>query len=469
MGNRDVAKDPRSKQEYANKVASRSKKMVENGGNTFLDFVMKIMKFFSDLIDSLVFQTRHPVVVSLALALLCYATVNFNNENGIFKNAIEYSRSIDSVSVRAQYNSETFEISGLPEKASITFIGDTTSVNAMANQEGYVVANLEGLTEGTHSVKLSVSGYTGNTRVKIEPTNATITLKKKTTRQFDLSYDYINLDKMDNIYSVSSPEFEQPKVNVRASKETLDSIAFVKALIDCSNVTADFSQEARLVAYDKTGMPVTADIVPETVTVNVKVTSPKKTVPISVEVTGEMAEDLAVDTITLDQETVTIYAAESILNQIDNVGVTIDAATLTADSTVVRPIVLPTGVNSASLSQVTINVKVSEAVTRTVENIPINYRNNNNNYKFTSENNVTTTSVDITGSKANVEKVNEADIVVFFDMTDAKPGLMEFQLSVEQIKNMPVKLSLKEATYSVNVIGETEEEEADEGGSEDIG
>lgn len=468
MSNRNI-KDQISKQELANKIASNSKKMAASTEHYFYDTIMRVTKSFSTFMDKLIFQNRYRSVVALVLALMCYVTVNYNNENSIFKSAIEYSRSAENVSVRALYNSETFEVSGLPATANITFTGDTTSVNAIANQDGYIVANLEGLTEGVHQVKLTTMGYSGNIKAKIDPSMVVVTLKKKTTRQFDLSYDYINLDKMENIYSVSSPEFEFSKVNVRASKDTLDSIAFVKALIDCSGVTSDFNQEARLIAYDKSGMPVTADIVPNTVNVDVKVTSPKKTVPISVEVTGEMAEGLAINEITLDQQTVTIYANDSILSQIENVGVTIDASTITDDATIVRPIALPSGVNSTSLSQVTLNVKVGEAVSKVVDNIPINYRNNINNYKFTPENGNTTTSVEITGSQENVDKVNVGDIVVYFDMTDAKPGVMDFQLSVEQLKGSVVKLSLKEATYTVNVIGETEEDDANENGSEDNG
>lgn len=140
------------------------------------------------------------------------------------------------------------------------------NVTSAANAEnGTVICDLDGLTEGEHEIKLTTEGYGNNVNVVVNPTNVNVVMKKKTTRQFDISYDFINQDKMEQIYSAGTPEFEYTKINVRASKDTLDSIAFVKALIDVSGQSADFEQDAVLVAYDSSGKPVNADIVPNTV------------------------------------------------------------------------------------------------------------------------------------------------------------------------------------------------------------
>lgn len=65
-----------------------------------------------------------------------------------------------------------------------------------------------------------------------------VTIKKKVTTQFDLSYDFINTDKLDNIYILGEPQFERRKSMSGPLPNTLDSIAFVKALIDVSGKTA---------------------------------------------------------------------------------------------------------------------------------------------------------------------------------------------------------------------------------------
>ena len=145
------------------------------------------------------------------------------------------------------------------------------------------------------------------------------------SRQFDIGYDYINTDKIDSKLVLGKPEFETTRVNVRASQETLDSIAFVKALIDVAGHDATFETNAPLVAYDKNGYPVNADITPSTVKVKVDMTTPSKEVPIVLETTGVVPDGMAIESIAMDHQSVTIYAPESVLSKVDKITVSLDA------------------------------------------------------------------------------------------------------------------------------------------------
>ena len=443
------------KTELANRIASQSRK-VANTYQHIGDNLVRTFRWFSGFIDKTLFNRKYTRVVALVLAVMMYAIVNLNSSNSMNMSTLKTSKDLSNITVTAKYNGDTFELSGLPSEAAITISGDASAVTAASNSKGVVVADLEGLTEGTHNVKLKTEGFGENVTIRIDPSNVIVTLKKKTTQQFDLSYDYINQDKMESIYSLGVPTFEYTKVNVRASKDTLDTIAFVKALIDVSGQTADFTQEAALIAYDASGLPVNADIVPRTVNVSVAVTSPNKTVPIEVEVSGEVPEGKAIETISIDQQTVTVYGTESVLGQIEKVIVTLNASTLTKDSsTILRPITLPAGVNSSNINQITMNVTLGEGVTRTIDDVRIYYRNNVNNYKASQPENKTTTSVTVFGTENNIASITADDISVYVDLKDAKPGLQDFQLQVDQPSGGLVKYSLVESTYTMNVLGET--------------
>lgn len=452
--NRRNSQEQKEKTELANRIARQSKKVastyehIENG-------LFKIFRIFSTWIDHLIFNPKYTKIVSLAIAILLFITVNFNSSSSIFDQPLTSAREISNMNVTAVYNSDVFEVSGIPESANVTVIGDSANVTSAINIGGNVVVDLEGLTEGTHQVKLSTEGFNNNVDINIEPSDAIITLKKKTTREFDISYDFINMDKMNSIYSLGTPEFSYTKVNVRASKDTLDSIAFVKALIDVTGASGDFSQTARLIAYDANGQPINADIVPSEVEVTVPVSNPNKTVPIEVEVSGTVPNGMAIESIGTDQKSVTIYASDSVLSKIDKVVVTVDASTLTQDTTLVRPITLPTGVNSSNVSQINLDVRLGEGVTKTIDGVAIYFRNNNNNYEFMPVDNKTTTSVNVFGTQSNVDAISAEDISVYFDMTDAIPGVQEFTLTIDQSPGSLVTYSLVENTYEVNVIGET--------------
>lgn len=454
-----------NKTERANRIAEQSKK-VKRTYEKMEDFLFRVLRAFSTFLDKVLFNEKYSKVVSLVLAVLLYAIVNYNALSTSFQSSLRYSKTLSDVTVLAKYNSDTFEISGLPEKVDVILTGDAANVTSAANAEnGTVICDLDGLTEGEHEIKLTTEGYGNNVNVVVNPTNVNVVMKKKTTRQFDISYDFINQDKMEQIYSAGTPEFEYTKINVRASKDTLDSIAFVKALIDVSGQSADFEQDAELVAYDSSGKPVNADIVPNTVHVKVPVTSPNKSVNIQVQVSGEVPDGKAIDSITMDQQTVTIYGSETTLANIDQVVVTLDAGTLTKDSTVLRPIVLPAGVTSATNTQVTMNITLADAEEKTIDDIPINVINNNKHYKASQPDNKTTTSVTVKGTKNNIDKLAADDINVYIDMKDVQPGLQKFALQIEQPKDGFVVYTLNESEYELNVLGETSDADQSEGGN----
>lgn len=454
-----------NKTERANRIAEQSKK-VKRTYEKMEDFLFRVLRAFSTFLDKVLFNEKYSKVVSLVLAVLLYAIVNYNALSTSFQSSLRYSKTLSDVTVLAKYNSDTFEISGLPEKVDVILTGDAANVTSAANAEnGTVICDLDGLTEGEHEIKLTTEGYGNNVNVVVNPTNVNVVMKKKTTRQFDISYDFINQDKMEQIYSAGTPEFEYTKINVRASKDTLDSIAFVKTLIDVSGQSADFEQDAVLVAYDSSGKPVNADIVPNTVHVKVPVTSPNKSVNIQVQVSGEVPDGKAIDSITMDQQTVTIYGSETTLANIDQVVVTLDAGTLTKDSTVLRPIVLPAGVTSATNTQVTMNITLADAEEKTIDDIPINVINNNKHYKASQPDNKTTTSVTVKGTKNNIDKLAADDINVYIDMKDVQPGLQKFALQIEQPKDGFVVYTLNESEYELNVLGETSDADQSEGGN----
>lgn len=461
--------DTENKTELANRIAEQSRK-VANTYQHIEDGFLRIIRWFSDILDRILFNRRYGKLTALVLAVLMYVSVNFNSMSAVYTSTLQSSRRLEDVTITAKYNSDTFELSGLPQTADVTISGDATNVTNAITSGGVIVADLEGMTEGTHEVRLQGEGFGSNVDVVSNPTTVMVTLKKKTTQQFDLSYDFIHLSAMESIYSVGTPEFEYTKVNVRASRDTLDSIAFVKALIDVSGQAADFEQDAHLIAYDSAGVPVSADIVPSTVHVFVPVTSPNKTVPVVVQVSGEIAaEGMAIESITADQQTVTIYGPESILGKIDNVVVTLNASNITKDSTILRPVVLPTGVSSSNINQITMTIVLGEEAERTIEDVKINYKNNLNNYKVSQPNNQTTVSVKVTGTQSNIDAVTADDISVYVDMIDAKPGLSEFQLQVDQPADGMVKYQITEPAYELNVLGETTDDGENGGADENNG
>lgn len=205
---------------------------------------------------------------------------------------------------------------------------------------------------------------------------------------------------------------------VRASEETLNKIASVKALIDVAGKTESFEQDATLVAYDQQGNKLDVDIVPTTVHANVVVNSPSKTVSVVLGVDGEIPNSMAIDSYSLDHQAVTIYASESALSAINRITMTVKGTELTSNKTITYPITLPSGVYSDTTS-VTAQITLKASTSKVIDQVPIKWQGNTNNYKFTLDNSEDAyISVTAYGTQGNLDQLSVDDFEVYIDFQD---------------------------------------------------
>ena len=161
------------KLETAKKIASKttSKQQYE----TVEENIFKLLRWVSSLIDRLFFSTKYSGLFALLLACLAYFIATYDGSS----NVLSSSKILTNVSINARYNSETFELSGLPQACEIVITGEAANVNNAASKKGYCQVDLEGYTEGTHTIKMNAVGYGDNVSTIVSPSEVTITLKKK--------------------------------------------------------------------------------------------------------------------------------------------------------------------------------------------------------------------------------------------------------------------------------------------------
>jgi len=449
---KDSLKPGQDKLELAKAIAEQSQRMFKTYTN-IEKFVLRFIRFFSTWIDRILFNQSTGKVVSLLLAVVLYVAINFNIGEVIFKTPITSGVTLDAIPVTVVSNQEVYEISGIPTEVKAYVIGDLSDITLIRTQKAYsVVADLSGLLEGTHEVTLTAKDFSSRVEVALSQSTAVVTIKKKISQHFNLEYDYINTDKMNQEYDLSEPSFGDTEIIIRASQDTLDKIGIVKALIDASGVAADFTQAAPIVAYDQDGNKMDVDIMPATVNVAVAVTSPNKTVNIVVQPTGEIPNGNAIESIVLDQQTVTIFGKENILSNIDTIQVPMDATTLEANTTLVADIPLPTGIRKTSVNRVNMQITLGTGVSASVADVFIQFINNLNGYHFSLINpEDTKTGIDLFGTQTNVDLVTADDFYVYFDMSNIQLGEQEVQLYLKSYKPL-VKATLQKQTIKINVV-----------------
>lgn len=446
------------KTELAKAIAEKSQTFAK----TYANVEIRIGKFFrwlSGWLDKLLFNQKHGKLVALILAVLFYVTMNSQGTN-IFEN-VKNAEDLGEKQVSPIISDQAYEVSGLPETVKVRLIGDLTDIKSVRQQKDFkVIANMTDLTEGTHEVKFTTEAVPSRVEVVMDPSTAVVTIKKKSIRRFTVGYDFVNRQQMDSIYDLSEPKLEQGEVLVRASSDTLDKIAFVKALIKVDkNVKADFETKANVVAYDADGNLMDVDIIPDTLKASVKVTKPSKNVPITLNPTGVIPDNKAIASYELDKKYVTIYAKQSVLDSIDEIPITIPASTLNSDREISMPIILPNGVTKISSNIANITIKLGKSEDRDMKDVPIELENVIDGLKASiADGGSSHVDVTIKGAKDVIRRIEKDDIVVHADLSKIdKAGTYELPLIVEG-KNKLATYVLKNGSVKVTVTGSVKDE-----------
>lgn len=416
--------------------------------------ISRFSKWISAWMDRILFSQRYGKLVALLLAVFVYAVINIGDSaSSLFETKQVYTFKAQTVNVLV--NEETYEVSGLPETVDVQLLGDINDLQMVRQQNSLsVVADLRQLGEGRSDVELEVQNIPSRLEVIIEPGTVSVELKKKQTQTYALGYDFVNQSEMDATYDLGTPEFDEDTVTVRASEDTLNRVSYVKALIDVSGVTSDFETDAPLAAYDENGDRLEVDIIPSTMHVSISVTQPKKAVPIEVVQVGTMEEGLAISTCTLSDEEITLYAKQSVLDQIDHIEISLPVSNITSDRTLAMPITLPQGVTQASLSSVSVSVTVGERTSATFSDVQVRLINQEaeiDGMPITLD--PRTVSVTVSGSEEMLQNITKEDIMVTADLKGiTAAGERQLTLSVSG-SNRLVEYQLETSEITVTVSG----------------
>lgn len=443
------------KTELAKAIAEKSQTFAKTYARVEI-WISKFFRWISGWLDKLLFNQKHGKIVALILAVLFYITLNAANAN-LFETT-KSAESLGNYKVSKKISETAYEVSNLPSTVKVTVVGDLSDIKNVKQQKNFrVVANMTDLQEGVHEVKFTTESAPSHVEIMLDPSSAVVTIKKKSIRKFNVGYDFVNRSAIDSIYDLGEPELQQGEIMVRASSDTLDRIAFVKALIKVDkDIQNDFETKAKVYAYDQNGNRMNVDIIPDTLKATVKVTKPSKEVPVTLNPTGVLPDGKAIESYTLDYPRITIYANETILKNITEIPINIPASTLTSDREVKMPIILPNGVTKISQNIVNISIKLGKMESKTMSEVPISFRNQIDGLSFAfDESAAPTTDVTLKGATKVLDSIEKEDISVYVDVSKIdKAGVYEQPLLVEG-KNKLASYELKK-TVKIVVSGKVQ-------------
>lgn len=392
--------------------------------------------------------------ISLLCALAAFFAVDLKVINLTETEAIVLS----NIPIDAEYNDAAYVVEGVPESADIVLMGKKSSLY-LAEQLGdhKLTLDLSGYSEGTHKVNIKYNNPINTLDYKLDPSRVTIVIHPKVSESRTLTTDILNQDKLNEKLTISSVVLSQSSVIIKSYKEKLSTVASVKALVDANALNATGAgtytlDNVKLVAYDENGTEISdIEIVPETVTATVEVSSPSKVVPINVVPTGDVASGSAISSITPNVSTVTLYGDEVSLKGIESIDVNINVNGLSEDKTYQETIVKPNGVRSMSETAVTIKVVMEKETSMEFENIPIQLEGlDTTKYKaLAADQDSTKVNVVVKGVKTLLNKLTANDITASVDLSDLTAGTWEVPVNVTGKDN---KLTYTSRTTKVKII-----------------
>ncbi len=421
----------------------------------------KIAYFISDklsnkngALDKFFNKPNTLIYVSLVCAFALFLAVDRKVLNMVETEAIVLSNQ----PIVAEYNEEAFVVEGIPEGADIVLMGRKSDLY-LAEQLGdhKLTLDLTDYSAGTHKINIKYNNPIKTLDYKVDPSRVTLVIYPKISESKTLTTDILNTDKLNNTLVISSVKLDKDEIIIKSYKEKLETVASVKALVDVNALNATSAgtytlENVKLIAYDEKGTEIKdIEIIPETVTATVVVSSPSKVVPVIVVPIGDVASGSAIGSITSNVSTVTLYGDEDALKAIENIKVNINVSGLSKDKSFQETIVKPNGVRSMSDTAITIKVTMEGETSKEFKDIPLEFENlDTTKYRALAKSEADTkVNVVVKGVSSLLNKLTAEDIKAYVDLSDLEAGTYEVPVIVT---GNDLKLKYSSRTIKIEVV-----------------
>ena len=425
-------------------------------------YLSKKFKKNQGKLDKILNRPHFLIYLSLIIAVVLFLLI----DSKVITLVETEAEVITNVPVVVKYNEEAYVVEGVPETVDITITGRKSDIY-LAKQLGEYEVILD-LSEYTPSDTPSIVYYTYSKSIyplsyQLSPEYVQVTIKNKESQVMSISYDLLNIDALDSKLSVESVSLDKSEVVVKGGSDALAEIASVKALIDLEQQnfteagTFDISN-VELAAYDSKGNRLTnVEIVPSTISATVVLESYSKTVPISVETTGELVTGKAIASILINNNTsysITIYGDQAQIDNIESVPVTINVDGRGNESTWTYEVNIrkPNGVRDMSDNTVEITATFGEEQQRTIDiadNIEETNIADGLNVNILPNQEIT---VQVKGVASVIESLDVQNIKAYIDL--AGLGIGEHEVEVKINNDNPLVSYVVSSTVRIRIFEE---------------
>lgn len=310
------------------------------------------------------------VVISfiLTMALFVYASESSPSRQSAAVSIQTTSNTIGNVPVYVDMDSQLYTVTGLPESVTLRIEGSSSSLLAVAGNASYRVKtpNLNELGTGKHMITLQVTGLPSGVKGTVSPETVEIMIEKKATVELPVSVN-VNRANLPGAYKSGQALVSPARVTISGPESLINQVENVLATVTVpENTKADYTSSVAVQALDATGKPLALKVEPEQVQVRVPITTNSKKVLLVLTTTGSAGSQYTYQ-LKSDIKEVTILGAQEILDRLTAIPVVVDVSQMTKTTTQAVKLTLPTGVDSVTPENISVEVVVTPTTTQTTE------------------------------------------------------------------------------------------------------
>lgn len=306
------------------------------------------------------------LLISLLFSLILFFNVNSQNVSHFFSSDTNYEEAIQSVPVTIQYDQKKYFVHGFTNTVAVKLSSaNRIQLNKEVDPDTRsftVVANLDGLSTGTHEVKLQTKNLQNSIVASIEPKTITVTIEKKATKKFELT-PVLSTTAGQSNRQIGEMSVEPETVEVTTGAETLKQIDRVIAAVDPTRLSSsEDSIQAQVQALNANGESLPVQVSPQTVTVSFAMQKATKEVDLYPIQQGSVPENIESYKIDLNPSKATISGNKEALSGITSIGIPVDIHQV--NETVKKTIDIPVNKNY-KVTPATVTAQISPVEKKT--------------------------------------------------------------------------------------------------------
>lgn len=406
-------------------------------------------------------------IIALLVGILLWFIVHIDEQVGDNPGASQpqyVNNTINDVSIKTiGLDTQQYKLVDInPKTADITVTGRRSSLLQVSTKDGNsrLLADLSEVAPGVNRVRLQALGFPeGVTVTVMDPTYVDVTVERIEKKEVPVRVEVTGIP--GNGFEAGEPVVNPNQVHVTAAKSVLDQIVAVRARVDIDGAVEAVSAEPKLEAIDAGGQVLgEASIVPTTVSVDIPITVPFKTVPLQIRMLGQPPEGYSVVSYEQSINEITVYGPEVVLEDLTIYdGLDINLSLLTSSKSYTFNIPIKDKIEQVYPASVDVQITIVPSETRTFENVPIRLNGANGDYDTVIvEPEDGTIDVTVEGAPANLNNLEVGNLEAIVDVSNLPLGSHERELRI----NLPVFLKIgSETTRTITIEVRNKTEDAD--------